>query len=303
MRYVASSRATVLELPEPLWIRFLPINVWLAAAWRMSGFFRMTSRRARTYAIENNDPATVIFGIRTPPAPIRKLGLFAVGLIFASLFEKVAFGTEGSARAYRSLPFADKVQSTVIAALPAPLSNPPGSAGNGSSAIFVGSLDARKGIYDLMFAWPLVERQIADASLTIVGDGPANEAAAQWSSESPLTRKFAGRLSHEEAVAEIAKARVVVAPSKRDGRWREQVGLPIVEGLSAGLTIVTSEDSGLSSWLAAAGHRVFSTSPGPEVLSSYLVDGLRSPLNRAEVLRSLPAQHGRISADEWLHSD
>ena len=91
--FILSSRAHVLELPEPLWVRFLPINVWLGAAWRISGFARLRNRKARTYAIENNDPAVVIFGSRAPLKVVKNVGLLAVGLLFRSLYEKVAFGT------------------------------------------------------------------------------------------------------------------------------------------------------------------------------------------------------------------
>src|SRR4051794_18809038 len=47
------TRAVVLEVPEPLWVRFLPVNVLLVVTWRVSGWLRLTNRRARPYAIEN----------------------------------------------------------------------------------------------------------------------------------------------------------------------------------------------------------------------------------------------------------
>jgi glycosyltransferase involved in cell wall biosynthesis len=300
MRYLMRSEAKVLELPEPLWVRFLPINLGLAIAWRISGLLRLQNRRARTYAIENNDPTVVIFGTKTPPRAVAKLGLLAVGLAFRCLYEKVAYGTQGAADSYSRLPFARGIPSTIVPALPSAAAEASGGLPN--AVIFVGRLDTRKGIRRLLDCWPRIEASLPEAVLTVIGDGVLRPEVQDWVTEKPGTRRFLGSLSHSDSVALISEAQVLVAPSIRDGRWREQVGLPIVEGLSYGLTIVTSDDTGLSAWLKSNGHSVYSNSDGDDALAAALADAIRNPIDRHAVLNSLPSRTGRVEADRWLHN-
>jgi len=299
--FILSSRAHVLELPEPLWVRFLPINVWLGAAWRISGFARLRNRKARTYAIENNDPAVVIFGSRAPLKVVKNVGLLAVGLLFRSLYEKVAFGTDGAATAYLQLPGSRRVRSTVIPAVPA--ENPAARliTATPGSVVFVGHLDQRKGVEALIESWTVIEKSTPKATLTVIGDGPLKNLMADWAERAPTSRLFLGRLAHADAIHVVERASVLVAPSRRHGRWREQVGLPITEGLAAGLTVVTSSETGLAEWLAAHGHYVFDWSTEGS-FTDALERAISSPLNRAAVLDSLPQRHGRLEADRWIHN-
>jgi glycosyltransferase involved in cell wall biosynthesis len=299
-RFLVRSEAEVLELPEPLWVRFLPINFGLAIAWRLSGFARLRNRRARTYAIENNDPTVVIFGRKIPPRTVAWLGLVAVGLVFRFLYERVAFGTQGAANAYGRLPFARGVPSAVIPALPS--ASAQASAARSNAVVFVGHLDTRKGVRRLLNCWPRIESISPEAVLTIIGDGPLRDEVQAWTDLRPHTRRYLGSLPHSDSVATISGAQVLVAPSVRDGRWREQVGLPIVEGLACGLTIVTSDDTGLSDWLRSNGHFVYSNSDGDEALTRAVTNAIKNPIDQQVVFDSLPSHNGRIEADNWLHN-
>jgi len=301
VRFLARSKSEVLELPEPLWIRFLPINVVLAATWRISGFARLRNRRARTYAIENNDPTVVIFGNSKPPSIVGSLGRLAVGIAFRLLYERVAFGTQGAADAYARLPLARGIKSTVIPALPSP-----GAATATpvhESVVFVGRLDERKGVRRLIECWHEIESRSPDAVLTIIGDGPLRPEVQEWASETPASRKYLGSLPHADALIVVSRSSVLVAPSMRDGRWREQVGLPIVEGLSRGLTIVTSDDTGLADWLTAHNHYVYDNVAGADALPHALSRAIQCPIEVQVVLDSLPSAHGRLRADAWIHNE
>jgi len=301
VKFLAHSKSEVLELPEPLWIRFLPINVVLAATWRISGFARLRSRRARTYAIENNDPTVVIFGSSKPPSVVGSLGRLAVGLVFRLLYERVAFGTQGAADAYGRLPFARGIKSTVIPALPSP--GVATATAVSESAVFVGRLDERKGVRRLIESWHAIESRSPHAVLTIIGDGPLRPEVQRWANETPASRKYLGSLPHADALIVVSRNRVLVAPSLRDGRWREQVGLPIVEGLSRGLTIVTSDDTGLADWLTVHNHYVYDNLAGVDALANALSQAIESPIDVKVVLDSLPYAHGRLRADAWIHNE
>ena len=94
--------------------------------------------------------------------------------------------------------------------------------------------------------------------------------------------------------------KVLALPSQPRPRWREQVGLPIVEGLANGCLVVTTTETGLSAWLSAHGHQVVPPDAGAVALASAVlaaIDDLRAP---ADILATLPAVDGRRAADLWL---
>jgi glycosyltransferase involved in cell wall biosynthesis len=98
----------------------------------------------------------------------------------------------------------------------------------------------------------------------------------------------------------LASSQVLVLPCQPTPSWREQVGLPIVEGLSYGCTVVTTTETGLASWLAAAGHQVTSADATAEELAAAILAAVRHPLQAGDVLASLPDVDGRLAADDWL---
>ena len=85
--------------------------------------------------------------------------------------------------------------------------------------------------------------------------------------------------------------------------WREQVGLPLVEALSYGCTVVTTNETGLAGWLADHGHQVVPGAAATAELAAAVVRALRAPLTVGAVLASLPAEDGRLAADRWLFDD
>jgi glycosyltransferase involved in cell wall biosynthesis len=72
---------------------------------------------------------------------------------------------------------------------------------------------------------------------------------------------------------------VVVMPSVRLRRWREQIGLPLVEGLAHGCRVVTTTETGLAEDLRTH-PLVVLTRPGDP---ASLADGLRRAMDAADV--------------------
>ena len=142
---------------------------------------------------------------------------------------------------------------------------------------------------------------VPEASLVIVGDGPESDVAVSWCRERPSSRKFLGALDHASAMSQIARARSLVLPSIRSGRWREQIGLPIHEGLIQGLTVVTTDETGLTCWLREHGHFVVPGTNTRVHLTSALIQALQNPIDPAAVRASLPSVEGRVAANLWLN--
>lgn len=304
VKRVFTTTARTIEIPEPLWARFLPTGLILMLAARVA---RVTTGSPRTtvfYSLENNTPGRALFGNSAVPKVIRQVFVWFLGLVVSLLVDRVAFGSEGAARAYgqmKTLRIADKCVITALPARP-PLGTsmrPPEP--SSPSTLFVGGLEYRKGISLLMEAWVRVEEEEPAATLTIIGSGPLRAEVEDWVAERPSSRRYLGQVPHEELSEHYAAADVLAAPSIRDGRWREQIGLQLRESLSHGLTVVSSDETGLADWLRQHDHRVIELDNLSSQLAGQLIGALRHPLPRSSVRDSLPDVDGRVAADAWLH--
>lgn len=303
---VFKSRAQTIEIPEPLWARFLPVGLTLMLAARLSRLLTGQPRRTVFYALENNEPEQALFGRSSVPGSARRLFVYILGFLLSRLVDRVAFGSPSALRTYeqiRSLKVPEIFVVTELPARPVPDDEEESSESSKSSerALFVGALELRKGIGPLMRAWERVERDLPQASITIVGSGPLETEVQRWVASSPGRRAYLGQINHVDLSALYARADVLVAPSIRDGRWREQIGLQLSESLSNGLTLVVSDETGLAAWLARNGHRVVPAGSVDQLLAPTIVSALRHPLQRSRVRASLPPVHGRVEADRWLH--
>lgn len=292
------SPAEVLEVPEPLWIRFLPKNLFLIAAWRTGGLLQRKPREVVTYAIENNDLSSIVFGRRRVPGVVADAVRLLLGAIVSASIDAIAFGSAGAQQLYRSLPFCTRIRSNLFPHLPCAATDAPHTPVL-LSVVFVGRLEERKGILTLLDAWERVTDRLPEARLRIIGAGPLEDSVRSWAQMDPSRREVLGAIAHQDVPALIRDRTALVAPSERDGRWREQIGLPILEGLSLGLTVVTTEETGNAEWLRAHGHRVVAPHNAC-ALADALTDVLRCPLDRTEVLAALPRSRGRIDGAEWL---
>jgi len=295
------ARETVLELPEPLWLRFLPKAVFFSLAWRAGGILLNRSRQTVTYAIENNDLDALLFGRRKPQVLVSKILRLALRSFISLSFDRIAFGSAGACESYESLGLSPKVITCRWDELPAANPMPPARP-RSSGAIFVGRLEERKGIEHLISAWSEVEKNLPNASLTIVGGGDLESVVDAWSQERPKSRAWAGEIEHRGVSELINKYTVLVAPSIRWGRWREQIGLPIGEGLQNGLTVVTTDETGLANWLKSNGHHVVPVERVSSDLAEVITRAVSLPLSNNAVRDSLPSVPGRIAADRWLHT-
>ncbi|GGF12804.1 hypothetical protein GCM10011399_03410 [Subtercola lobariae] len=301
LRLLRGSRATVLEMPEPLWVRFLPTGIAIALTWKLSGFITGRKRVLVTYAMENNDLGNLIGGNRRVPAAcVRAFGL-GLGLYIRLVLDKIAFASEGSRNLYLSIPFVKSVENRVFEELPSDASGDQEITPDPDSCIFVGVLEERKGVLELLKAWEEVEELNPTATLTIIGPGPLADLVVSWVALNPSRRTYVGQLPRAQVQKTIATAVTLIAPSMPDGRWREQVGLPIKEGLAQGLTVVTTDQTGLDSWLQRHGHHVVSASNIDAELPTAIQKAIEHPLNRVTVIESLPRVEGRYQADSWIH--
>ena len=298
------SNAVVLELPEPLWMRFFPKTLAFGLVWKISGVLRGKRRELVSYCMENNDFSRLVGGDRRAPRALVAVARLVIGTYIRLAVDRLAFATADARRLYATLPFVDVDAFPIFTELSVARDSVTSS--TAGRVLFVGALEARKGLQPLMRAWEAIESQSAGRVLTIVGQGELGQEVSAWAETRPQSRRFFGLRSRDDVLDLMEESRVLVAPSIPAGRWREQVGLPIKEALSTGLTVVTTEQTGLAPWLRSHGHHVLSTRS-----TSSLVDSLgealmladRHPLAPSDVKESLPAIESRYAADAWMHAE
>ena len=290
-------RWQVVHLPEPLWLRALPLTVSVGLTVRLADLFLRRRTRIVTYAMENNEPTLLMNGI---PGFLHRFVFGLIRGLSTIIFDRIAFASSSARECYaatRVLP--SRCTTALFEDLAAPCMAHRDER-KMQQMTFVGVLELRKGLPDLLAAWEQANLGAAGWELAIAGSGPLAEdlarAAAADTSITPL-----GQIDRRKVHEVMARTAVVVLPSRREGRWREQIGLSIVEGLSHGCHVIATPDTGLGGWLSRHGHDVL-----PENFTvPDLVDALRraadTRLSPAMVRDSLPPVDGRIAAENWMY--
>lgn len=290
------------ELWEPLWIRKFPVWLMFACVIRMRSTTGRSGYRGHVvfYAIENSrlDQLLTVRGRnggRLVQAVLRRV----LRELISRLTERIAFGSAGAAATYASIVDPRRVTTRTIHQLPTAAASSPPAERRG--IVFVGALEERKGVHTLLAAWRQLECRLPTETLSVIGAGPLAGEVEVWARQRPETRRFLGHLERTQVLEVLNRSAVLAAPSLPDGRWREQIGLPIVEALAHGLTVVTTDQTGIAAYLAAHGHAVVPSEAVEHELPSALERAIRSPIDARAVRANLPPIDGRTAADEWLH--
>ncbi|MFZ2420694.1 MAG: glycosyltransferase family 4 protein [Anaerolineae bacterium] len=167
----------------------------------------------------------------------------------------------------------------------------------GAHVLFVGRLEPRKGLDVLLRAWRQVERQHADARLTIAGAYTRQDEATyrRQAAELALRRiRFVGPQSEASLAACYRQADIVCAPA----RGFESFGLVILEAMAAGVPVVASDIAGYRTLVTPDRDGLLVPAGDDARLATALTALLRDPERR----RCLGEQ-GRLTARRytWDH--
>lgn len=309
LREVTGPHATILEIPEPLWVRYWPRLVYMLLLVRLH---RATKRTKAplvvvAYAIENAAfeeratlPALDSFNL------LQRVWLSLVKPAWAlslHLVDALVYGTPASEANYRRT-FGRAVHSMDTMVIPdslptcAACKDVPRDA-RPLQVAFVGELSDRKGVADLVDAWLLAERTGClpkGARLAIAGDGPLYNqlCGASVTSESIA---LLGLLDRTSVHCLLSSAQTVVLPSKRVPRWREQIGVSLLEGEAHGCLLVASSESGLAREFAARSGAIVV----PPNSTADLVRALTASFRTKPRVRR-GSTDGRAAVEEYLHS-
>lgn len=125
--------------------------------------------------------------------------------------------------------------------------------------IFVGRISAEKGVSDLIDAW--LDWGPSSPELVVVGDGPDRaELEARCKGLSGI--RFLGQIPAEAAQREIAKARLLILPS----RWFEGFPMVLREAFALSTPALVSDLGPLPDLVAPAGGEVFRAGDAADLL-------------------------------------
>jgi glycosyltransferase involved in cell wall biosynthesis len=296
----------VVEVPEPLFVRYWPVVALILLCMRVG---RWTLRRPPvavvTFAIDNMSPSERVSIPQLAPAPLaRRLVEWAlhrfIRMTAQLLLDGIAFGTPAARANYHAflgLPRPSIKEMLLVERIglcprcyagrtPLP------ATARRSRVVFLGELSLRKGVLVLLDAWRGSTIREAGWTLQICGDGPLSaEVEDRTASDASVTLS---RPTRAAIHALLRESRAVVLPSVAVPRWREQVGLPLLEGEAHGCALVATGDSGLAS--------VLLTNPAALVVEPGSVDDLRRALDRLpELPLSQPVRgDSRADAHAWF---
>ena len=111
--------------------------------------------------------------------------------------------------------------------------------------LFVGRLEPRKGVDDLIRAMAIVAETMRDVRLVIVGDGPDRSDLERTAAALRVEVVFAGRIADDDLPSYYRAADVVCSPARGD----ESFGIVLLEAMAAGRPVVATRIDGYSELL------------------------------------------------------
>lgn len=291
------------EVPEPLAVGLTPQLLGLVAIVRIRNLVRAHPVRLVSYAIENLDQAQKVADRTRLPKWLVQPVLRLCWAFILSGMSRVAFGTHGAMENYRACVgrgwdrITRHTRLQLFPALPAAASNIGPKAP--LQACFLGGFQRHKGIAQVMTAWPLVQDALPGAQLVILGQGQDAAEVQKFAREHPsVTLHLSPARSLIRATLSASVALVLL--SRRTPTFREQVGLPIVEGLEHGCEIVTTRETGIAGWLLDHGHTLVDSPESAHEVAQAIIHALTSGRTPQEIVSVLPAEDARAAADRWL---
>jgi glycosyltransferase involved in cell wall biosynthesis len=114
--------------------------------------------------------------------------------------------------------------------------------------LHVARLVAKKGTADLLRAFAVVRRAIADAELVITGDGPLRRSLTGLARELGVASavRFLGAQGHAATLRELRRARLLCLPSTTAPNGdQEGLGMVLLEAAAAGKPVVATRHGGI----------------------------------------------------------
>jgi phosphatidylinositol alpha-mannosyltransferase len=143
------------------------------------------------------------------------------------------------------------------------------------TVLFVGRLDARKGVDVLLSAMPLVRATVPTARLVVVGSGPGDRSARRRAEDLGIDRavQFVGRASRAALPDWFRNADAFCSPA----RGGESFGIVLLEAMASGVPVVASDIPGYDETVARDRDGLLVPPGDPASLAAALTRILTDP--------------------------
>ena len=166
----------------------------------------------------------------------------------------------------------------------------------GPIAVYVGNLKPEKGVLALGRAWQTVVRDVPDATLLVVGDGPLRGDLEVLTKPPGERVRLIARQPLDRVPAYLAAADLLVLPSHSEGTPNV-----VLEALACGRRVVATSVGGVPDLITSPTLGALVPPRDPDALADALVVALRTPYDPAEVAR-LGARGGWAASASALHA-
>lgn len=160
--------------------------------------------------------------------------------------------------------------------------------------LFVGRMVENKGPLHMVRAFAEIRKQVRDAELVMIGDGPLLAEAKSLAGEMNVEVSFLGAQSPEAVLALLNESRVLCLPSITIANGAsEAFGMVLIEAQSCGVPVVTSAQSGAAEGILdqVTGH-AFQEGDIPA-----MIKGLLAYLNKSnDLVRASAAARQHVQA-------
>jgi len=157
--------------------------------------------------------------------------------------------------------------------------------------LFVGRLEERKGLGNLLKAYHRLRKRKVDARLLVIGAGPKLREYKRYVGLRGIRDvEFLGRVSDEEKVRYFASADIYCAPNT----GQESFGIVLLEAMAAGVPIVASDIHGFKRVVERNVQGLLVEPQNPRALAAALYALARDPDLRHEM-----GEAGRARAPEF----
>ncbi|MDV8055962.1 glycosyltransferase [Rhodococcus sp. IEGM 1343] len=307
VRTLLTTNARFVELNEPLMIRVWPSLVPQTLALLFARYVLRRHFTVTTYVIENNPPGPAVSSFLHVPQWAGSMIARAASRVLLAPIDRIGFGTDDAYRNLRDTagPTIDRKDVEVRLELPNPCPCVGEHPSDGKAApvlLFVGELSARKGVPELMLLWDAIsENDSRVRQLVVLGKGPMEAEVTAWATgREDIELKIDP--SREVIHRHLREATVQILLSQSTPRWREQIGLPNMEGLAHGCVVASTDQTGYAGWLREHGHIVVEQSFDVDALASAVVSALHGRSRVFEITASLPASAVRTDFDTWMNT-
>jgi glycosyltransferase involved in cell wall biosynthesis len=165
--------------------------------------------------------------------------------------------------------------------------------GSGPVLLFVGRLHAAKGIFDLLDAFGLVQQQVPQVRLVLVGDGPARSEVTHtvgqrgWSQDVVLK----GTIKNQDLPPYFRSADLFASPSVTTRKWEEQVGMSNIQAMASGVPVISTRSGAIPEYVPDGVAGILLPQRDPKGLAHAIVSLLSD-----QTLRRKLGEAGRVYA-------